>query len=403
MARPARRERQARPENGYDAGDTGDVARERHLGRRERATRILVAVLVTIAVAVAVLLRPRAPSPAASVGPGEGTLSVVALNGYAEWGGTDPKVRWVGAFELQTGCKVSLRYYDPAAPEKPDDFAPSSFDVVSATPQLAGRLMADRKVAPLNTSLIDHYDKIPKRLRELPSVTQDDQTYGVPFLWGTNEVLYDSSKLRPDGPQAIFEDEGPVLFRDSPLSLADAALVLKERGADIKDPFDLSADQLDAAAGLLSGGKQGAPGRRLFWTDPIEVVQAFASGSVRLAQATPYHEDVLKRGRTAVRAVTDRPVTGWADAWMVSSRTAHPACAYKWLEYAASPEVQRKAAVWNGLAPANPGACAGLARGIRRVCADYKAGRSSAFTGVFFAVRPPRYDQWIDRWSHLTH
>jgi putative spermidine/putrescine transport system substrate-binding protein len=342
------------------------------------------------------------PSPAASLGPGEGAVSVAALNGYAEWGGTDPKVKWIGTFEQQTGCKVSLRYYDPAAPEKPDDFSPSSFDVVSATPQLAGRLMADGKVAPLNPALIDDYDKISKRLRELPSVTQDDQPYGVPFLWGVNEVLYDGAKVRPDGPQAIFKDDGPVLFKDSPLSLADAALVLKERGADIKDPFDLTTAQLDRAAGLFSGGRQSTADRPRFWREPIDVVQGFASGSVRLAQGTPYHADVLKRGRTAVRAMTQRPVTGWADAWMVSSRAAHLTCAYKWLEYTASADVQRKAAMWNGLAPANPDACASRARAVRRVCAAYKVGDSRAFTGVYFAVRPPDYDQWIDRWSRVT-
>ena len=340
------------------------------------------------------------PTPVASAGPGEGTVSVVAIDGYAEWGGVDPKVRWVGTFEKETGCKVSLRFYDPRQEEKPGDFPPSSFDVISATPEVGGRLMDDGKAAPLNTALLDGYDKIPKRLRTLPSVTRDDQVYGVPYVWATNEILYDAGKVSPDGPESLFTDKGPVMFRDRPLSLADAALVLKAQGtdvgADIKNPFDLTDAQLDAAAQLFTSGEDG---RRTFWRDPVEVVQGFATGSVRLAQATPYHLDVLRRGHKPVRALTARPVTGWADAWMMSAQAPHPSCAYKWLDFTMSADVQRKVSAWMGLAPANPEGCTGAAR---RICADYRVGTSRAFRGVYFAVRPEAYDKWVERWSRIV-
>ncbi|WP_055481689.1 extracellular solute-binding protein [Sphaerimonospora mesophila] len=332
------------------------------------------------------------PTPLASIGTGERAVSVLALNGYVEWGGTDPKVSWVGEFEKTTGCKVGLRFYDPSRDDGASVPAPSSFDVISATPVIAGGLIAEGKVAPLNTALLPGYDKIPKRLRELPA--EDGQVYGVPYLWGLNQVLYDSGEVDPDGADAIFADEGPVMFRDSPLSLADAALVLKERGARVKDPFHLTPEQLDAAAELFD-----KPDRRLFWTDPIEVVKGFAAGSVRLAQGTPYHRDVLSRGDRPVRAAGDRPVTGWADSWMVSARAAHPSCAYRWLDWTSSAAVQRQVAAWTGSAPANPGACTGRAR---RVCAAYRMGEPDAFRGVYFAERPTDYDQWIGRWSQIA-
>ncbi|GIH66678.1 extracellular solute-binding protein [Microbispora siamensis] len=340
------------------------------------------------------------PTPVASLGPGERTVSVVAIDGYAEWGGVDPKVKWVGTFEKETGCKVSLRYYDPRQEEKPGDFPPSSFDVISATPEVGGRLMNEGKAAPLNTALLHGYDKIPKRLRTLPSVTRGERVYGVPYVWATNEILYDAGKVSPDGPQSLFTDKGPVMLRDRPLSLADAALALEaegaDAGADIKDPFDLTDAQLDAAAELFTSGKDG---RRTFWRDPVEVVQGFATGSVRLAQATPYHLDVLRQGHKPVRALTDRPVTGWADAWMVSAQAAHPSCAYKWLDFTMSADVQRKVSAWMGLAPANPEGCTGAAR---RICADYRVGTSRAFRGVYFAVRPEAYDKWVERWSRIV-
>ncbi|MEZ0076891.1 extracellular solute-binding protein [Planotetraspora sp. GP83] len=371
---------------------------------------------------------PTPPTPVSSAtataGRGEGMVTVMALNGYVEWGGTDPTVNWVRGFEDRTGCKVGLKYYDPGQAAPPDDFAPASFDVISATPELAGKLIGERKVAPLDTTLIDGYDKIPKRLRGLGAFTQDDRVYGVPYLWGLNEVLYDTTKVDPEDPGAIFKDKGPVLFRDSPLSIADAALVLKSRGMDIKDPFELTPAQLDAALALFSAGKpsasaagspsagpsasssagssaglSGRAGERAYWRDPIEVVQGFATGSVRLAQGTPYHLDVLKRGHKPVKAVDERPVTGWVDSWMVSSAAAHPACAAQWLSWTASADVQRKASAWVGLAPANPGACTGR---TRRICADYHVGDPHEFKGVYFAARPADYPQWVERWRRLV-
>ncbi|MBX6383548.1 MAG: extracellular solute-binding protein [Microbispora sp.] len=336
------------------------------------------------------------PTPAASLGPGEGMVSVVAIDGYAEWGGVDPKVKWVGTFEKTTGCKVSLRYYDPRQGDRPGDFPPSSYDVISATPEVGGRLMDEGKTAPINTALLHGYTAIPKRLRTLPSVTRGGRVYGVPYVWATNEVLYDAEKVSPGGPESLFEDEGPVMLRDTPLSLADAALVLKAQGAKIKNPFDLTNAQLDAAAELFTSNEDG---RRTFWRDPVEVVQGFATGSVRLAQATPYHLDVLRRGHKPVRALPDRPVTGWADAWMLSAQAPHPSCAYKWLDFTMSADVQRRVSAWTGFAPANPKGCTGAAR---RICADYRVGSSRAFRGVYFAVRPKAYDKWVERWSRIV-
>nr|MBO2475931.1 ABC transporter substrate-binding protein [Actinomycetales bacterium] len=333
-----------------------------------------------------------ARSPLASIGPGEGEVSVLAPGGYAEWGGTDPKVNWISGFEKSTGCKVTLRSYDPERSEEPGGFDPGSFDVIAAPPQVSGRLIAEGKVAPLNTGLIDGYGEIPKRLRTLPAVRQGDRVYGVPFLWGITEVLYDPVRANPAGRSALFSGAAPALIKDSPMSIAEAALALRERGEKIDDPYDLTPEQLERAVSLFRSGAQA------LWRDPIEVVEGFASGTARLALGTPYHRDVLRRGGRPIAAVPARPVTGWADAWLVSAAAAHPSCAYQWLSWTLSAEVQRKAAAWNGLAPVNPEGCTGR---TQRICEIYRVGEPGAFDGVLFAVRPPGYAQWAERWAEL--
>ena len=49
--------------------------------------------------------------------------------------------------------------------------------------------------------------------------------------------------------------------------------------------------------------------------------------------------------------------TAWSDSWMVYSKTKHPNCSYKWLNWITKPDVQAQVAEYFGEAPANLKAC----------------------------------------------
>jgi putative spermidine/putrescine transport system substrate-binding protein len=367
------------------------------------------------------------PTPSSSpkvLGPGEGTVTVLAFRGYAEYGGSDPDVNWVAPFEKSTGCRVNLRL--PQTNDQMDKaVAQTAYDVVSAPPEVAGRLVAEKKVVPLNTSLIPHYDEIPQWLRSQRSVTDGAQVYGVPYLWGSYVTLYDSTKARPANGGAIYSDRGPVMFKDSPLSIADAALTLKKQRPrlGIKDPFELTRPQLDAAMALLSK-QRGA--ERSFWKDPLEALQGFAGESVRMGRALPYHLEILGGPGRPVKGLNDGPTTGWVDSWMVSAQAPAPDCAYRWLDWTSSAKAQQQAVAWNGLAPANPGACTWAPKKsdttqktrqqtqrAMRICDDYRVSDDAWIKKISFAVRPARdceghdgectdYAEWATRWQQLV-
>ncbi|MEV7966315.1 extracellular solute-binding protein [Sphaerisporangium sp. NPDC088356] len=365
----------------------------------------------------------RTPTPTPSgkaLGPGEGTVTVLTSRGYAEYGGSDPAFDWVGPFEDKTGCRVNLRF--PQVSDQIDKLlAQTSYDVVSAPPELAGRLIAEKKVAPLTTSLVPHYDDIPKWLRSQRSVTGGGKVYGVPYLWGSYVTLYDSERARPAKGDALYSNRGAVMLRDSPLSIADAALALKERrpGLGVKDPFELTPAQLDAAIALIGERRDG---ERSYWKDPIDALQGFTGGSVRLGRALPYQLDILRRAGRPVKAVGGEPTTGWVDSWMLSAQAASPNCAYRWLDWISSPEAQQQAAAWNGLAPANPSACGypgddsekyRYAERAGRVCDAYRVKDAAWIKKISFAVRPARdcggrdgectdYAEWAARWRQLV-
>ncbi|WP_262841752.1 extracellular solute-binding protein [Sphaerisporangium corydalis] len=340
-------------------------------------------------------------------GPGEGMLTVLTFRGYAEYGGSDPDVNWVKPFEQSTGCRVNLRF--PQSGDQMDKLlAQTAFDVVAAPPEVTGRLIDERKVVPLTTSLISGYDAIPRWLRTQRSVTAGGKVYGVPFLWGSYVTLYDSGGARPAKGDAIYSDRGPVTVRNSPMSIADAALALKGRRPKlgVKDPFELTPAQLDAAMALLTERQ----GERVYWREPIEALQGLAGSTVRLGRALPYQLDILRRAGRPVKAVPDEPTTGWVDSWMVSAQATAPNCAYKWLAWTASAGTQRQAAAWNGLAPANPAACGGAAA---RVCAAYRVKDDKWLKKISFAVRPSKdcggrhgectdYAEWATRWQQLV-
>ncbi|GAA4231176.1 putative spermidine/putrescine transport system substrate-binding protein [Streptosporangium album] len=333
---------------------------------------------------------------------------MLTFQGHVEYGGTSSAVNWVTPFERKTGCRVVKLDRVRTGEEMAAKLAGNSYDVISPPPDLAGQLVAEGSVAPVDTSLVEGYQDIPKLLRELPAMRQGGKVYGIPYLWGVNQVVYEQG--RPQGPEALYTT-APVAIRDSPLSIADAALALRRAspGLGIKDPFQLTPAQLDAAVKLLA--ERDGPDR-VYWKDSLDLIRVLATRAVRLAQALPYHRDLFKRAGRPMKALDRSPMTGWVDPWMLSARPASPNCAYKWLNWTASAGVQRSAAAWTGLAPANPKACAKRAQ---RMCDVYHVRDDDWIRRVSFAVRPAKdcgggggggectdYTDWMQRWKNLV-
>ncbi|MFI6293987.1 extracellular solute-binding protein [Nonomuraea sp. NPDC050790] len=333
------------------------------------------------------------PTPTQS----DGTLQILTYRGYAEYGGTSPKVNWTGTFEKATGCRIARLDQVQTPEEMSDRLRDRPYDVVSAGPELAGRLIADKQALPIELAKVDGYAELSKPLRDL--TTSGGKVYGVPYLWGSHEFLYDASRIKAPGMDQVFASAKAAL-KDDPLTIADAALAAKKSGS----PYELTESELDKAMEML-----GRQDDRDYWGDPLDVVTGFATGRLDFAQATPYLRLLLQTAGKPVKTVPSARTTGWVDSWMLGSG-ANLDCAYRWLSWTASAEAQRAAAAWVGLAPANDKACKGKAR---RVCEAYGVGKESRIDRIDFAVSPPGdcraedrectdYDAWEDRWSDLV-
>lgn len=337
------------------------------------------------------------PTPTPTATQSDGTLQILTYRGYAEYGGVSPKVNWVGSFEKETGCRIAKLDTVQTAAEMAALIQKRPYDLVSAGPALAGDLIEAKQVQPIDPAKVSGYEDIDERFRDMMTVS--GKVYGVPYLWGYHEFIYDPAKVKGDLKEAFSSDR--VALRDSPLTIADAALVAGETD----EPFELSKDRFDQAMALLEGTKG-----RTYWTDPIDLIKGFATGSLDYAQATPYYRALLQKAGKPVKVVQTRETTGWVDSWMLGANVPDTTCAYRWLNWMTAPDAQRDAAAWVGLAPANDKACKGRAK---QICEIYEVGKPKRIDRVAFAVRPPggcgaqdgecpNYAAWIERWGKLA-
>ena len=351
---------------------------------------------------------------ARAIGQGEGALTLVTWPGYTEGGTSDPRVDWVTPFQERTGCRVDIRYAASGADMVAQMSNPSRrFDGIAAPPEVAGQLIAAKQAVQINPDLVDGYKDLQPRLRGL--LKKSGKVYGVPFVWGSNVLMYDPKVVQPAPTSwsALFDPAqakkyaGRLVVRDGPLTIADAALYLKYRepGLGISDPYELTPRQLGAVTDVL---RKQHPYVKSYWTHPSDAISAFASGDAVLGEVWPYHVDVLQRAGRSIEGVTPKEgVTGWLDSWMIGARAEHPNCMYQWLNWMTSPDVQQQVSEWTGVAPANPQACSQY-RLNPEFCTTYHVNDRAYLDKVLFARTPVKecgrhvctdYAQWIQAWS----
>lgn len=365
--------------------------------RRTSAVALAVAALVAGTGATAPTPTPK-PTPTPTATQSDGTLQILTYRGYAEYGGVSPKANWVGSFEKETGCRIAKLETVRTADEMADRVAKGPYDVISAGPALAADLVARKQVQPIDPAKVAGYDDLDERFRDMAEVS--GKVYGVPYLWGYHEFVYDAAKVKGTSLDEAFASDR-VALRDSPLTIADAALA----DTTVEDPYELSDAQLDRAVTLLEQHKG-----RTYWKKPIDLVKGFATGSLDYAQATPYYRMLLQKAGKPVKTLRTTSATGWLDSWMLGANLPDTTCAYRWLTWMTAPGAQRDAAAWVGLAPANDKACKGRAKPI---CDVYGASDAKRLDRVAFAVRPPGdcrggdgectdYAAWTARWRKLA-
>ena len=307
-----------------------------------------------------------------SVGDGEGQVNIVAWAGYIERGETDPGFDWVTGFEAETGCKVNVKTA-ATSDEMVALMNEGGFDLVTASGDASLRLIAGKTVQPINIDLIPSWSTVDERLQNAAWHTVDGVHYGVPYQWGSNVLMYNSEVFKDGAPTSwsvVFEEQnlpdgqtnkGRVQAFDGPIHIADAALYLMTHQPElgIKDPYELTRDQFNAALDLLRQQRE-LVGR--YWHDAFIQIDDFTNEGVAASGSWPFQVNLLVgAGQPIASTIPAEGATGWADTTLMHTEAANPNCAYKWLEHSINPKLQGDLAAWFGSVPAVLSACTGNA------------------------------------------
>ena len=347
-----------------------------------------------------------------SIGKGEGKLSLIAWEGY-----TQPE--WVKPFEQKTGCKVTSKYAGSS-----DEMVTlmrqggGQYDMVSASGDASVRLIRGGDVQPMNPKLIPDFKNFIGALKSPAHNTVDGVHYGISLQWGPNTLLYNTQKVKPvpTSWSVLYSPKykGQITIPDNAIQIADAALYLSKTQPDlgITDPYELNQKQFDAAVALL---KQQRPLLKKHWALASDEIDLFKNGDASLGASWPYQTNTLQADKVPVKDLIPKEgATGWADTWMLSSKSKHPNCAYMWTKWASTPKVQAQQAIYFGETPANTKACVVMDQLSAGSCKQYHADApASYFKSIKFWKTPLAdcgngktdcidYNQWQKAWTTIT-
>jgi len=301
----------------------------------------------------------------------EGEVSIVAWAGYIERGETDPNYDWVTQFEADTGCMVSVKTA-ATSDEMVALMNEGGFDLVTASGDASNRLISGGRVQPIDLARVPSYDQIDPRLQNAPWHTVDGVHYGVPYSSGQNVLMYNSEIFGDQPPTSwsvVFEEtilpdgksnKGRIQAYDGPIYVADAALYLMHKSPElgITDPYALNRDQFNAAIELL---RQQRTLINRYWHDAFIQMDDFTNEGVAASGSWPFQANYLKyfNSQPIEKVVPVEGATGWADTTMLHVDSAHPNCAYAWMEWSLNPKLQGDLASWFSNIPVRLDACEG--------------------------------------------
>lgn len=281
------------------------------------------------------------------------TLNLLVWEGYA-----DPS--FVRAFEESHHCKISASYMGSSDElvAKLRGGSAANYDVISPSSDVAGMIATTGLAAPLDLAKIPSYPELAPQLTSLSLVKSGGKVYGVPFTWGPNPLLYDTTVFKqPPASWAVLWDpkyRGKVSVWDDLSTVYMAAQLL---GYDKPDPshlYNLSDDELEKVKAKLLELK---PNIRKIWSTGGELTNLFENHEIVAAMGWPLMTNQLRQAHFPIgETIPEENTTGWIDHMMITAASDHKELATEFLEYLVEARTQKQVADVTGYISANPGA-----------------------------------------------
>lgn len=324
------------------------------------------------------------------------TLSLLVWEGYA-----DPS--FVHAFEESHHCKISAAYMGSSDElvAKLRGGSAANYDVISPSSDVATSIATAGLAMPLDLSKLPSYEQLSSRLREMPLVRVNGNVYGVPFTWGPNPLLYDTTafKSAPDSWTVLWDPKyrGKISVWDELSTVYMAAQIL---GYDKPDPshlFNLSDEELGNVKKKLLELK---PNIRKIWSTGGELTNLFENHEVIAAMGWPLMTNQLRAAHFPIgETIPKENTTGWIDHLMVTAASEHKDLAVEFLETMIEAKTQKAVADVTGYDPANPQAAQYMTEDQKKSL--HLDDVDQYMTRIYFWQQVPRRAKYNEIWNEV--
>jgi spermidine/putrescine-binding protein len=323
-------------------------------------------------------------------------LSLLVWEGYA-----DPS--YVHAFEESHHCKISASYMGSSDElvAKLRGGSASNYDVISPSSDVATMIASSGLAAPLDLAKLPSYAQLSERLRSMPLVRVNGNVYGVPFTWGPNPLLYDTTYFTkaPDSWSVLWDPKlkGKISAWDELSTMYMAAQVL---GYDKPDPnhiYNLSDAELDNVREKLIELK---PNIRKFWSTGGELTNLFENHEIVAAMGWPLTTNQLRAAKFPIgETIPKENTTGWIDHLMITAASENKELATEFLEYMIEAKTQKLVTDVTGYDPANPHAAEFMTDEQRKSL--HLDNVNEYMTRIYFWQNVPRRDKYNEIWNEI--
>lgn len=324
-----------------------------------------------------------------------GELNFMVWEGYTD-------TLFAKPFETACGVKVNATYMQSSDElvAKLRAGGAQTIDLVSPSSDAITQIVEANLAQALDLKRIPSYDDLMASFRGLTMARKDSLVYGLPWAFGPNPLIYDTTKVKPA--PTSWADLWDKKFKGK-LSLQDdiASLWMVAQTIGLDDPndrsrlYNLSDEDLARVKAKMLELK---PNVRKYWATAGDMTQLFQSGEIIAGEGWPLMTAQLRAaGFPAGEVIPAEGTTAWADHWVLTSGAANLNAAYAWLEYSAQPFTQKLMADVTNYIVANPGAKAYMSPeqvGTQRDIAEYGSK-------VNFWQWSQRRDKYQEVWNEV--
>jgi spermidine/putrescine-binding protein len=330
-----------------------------------------------------------------SCGGGRPSLNLLVWEGYA-----DPS--FIRPFEEAHHCAITASYMGSSDElvAKLRGGSAATYDVISPSSDVATMIAESGLAYPLDLSKIPSYSELSAALTSLPLVHVHGKVFGVPFMWGPNPLLYDTTVFKepPESWSILWDPQyrDRISVWDDLSTIYMAAQVL---GYDhpASELYNLSDEQLEQVKTKLIALK---PNIRKIWSTGGELTNLFESHEIVAAMGWPLMTQQLRTVHFPIgETIPKENTTGWIDHLMITASSPHKRLATAFLEYMVEPRTQKMVSDVTGYIPANPRAARCMTAGQRKsLHLDDVAAYQSH---IYFWENVPRRAKYNEIWNEV--